>query len=88
MDEKQEETLSEATNVIQLENDQIERIIKRYNPKFPQQKSNMKKKLRTAKLKTEFTLLLYKEINYLNSKIEEQNKLLNMNKGEFITYRM
>ena len=88
MDNKQEQTLSKATTLIKLEPEQIERIIKRYNPKFPQQKSNMKQKLKSTKLKTEFTILLFKEINYLNSKLEEQNKLLNMNKGEYITYRV
>ena len=66
---------------------QIERILSRYNPTHRQQKSNMKNKFNKGTISTGMAQLLYKEIEFLNNRIELQNRLLDVSPDEFIIYK-
>ena len=62
-----------------LPNEQIERIMSKYNPKFKQQKTNLKFKLNNSIYSTALTKLLIEEIIHLNEQIKFHNKLMNVN---------
>lgn len=70
-----------------LQDDQLLRILNRYNPKHRQQKSNLKKKLINGEYSTVLTKILVDEIIFLNQQIALQNRLLDVSKGEIITYK-
>ena len=74
-----------SDNILQI--DQIERIMTRYKPNFKQQISNMKNKFKKGEISTGMSVLLMKEIQFLNQQIEYQNRLLNLDKGDIITYK-
>jgi len=59
---------------------QINRIIERYNPKYRQQKSNLKHKLLEGSHNTAIVNLLMKEIEYMNEQLYLHNKLFDMSK--------
>ena len=55
-----------------MDNQQMERILKSCNFKYPQQQSNMKKKINDKNFKSILQRALYQEIEYLNNELQKK----------------
>ena len=75
------------TQIKDFTDQQLKRIMDRYSPNHKQQVTNMKSKFKNKQYNTAMCVLMAKEIEFLNSKILQQDRLLNLSSGDVIYYK-